>query len=106
MEKGDKDIKAQLDQLIDWFARSLPDPARVKADLLKFAKMHDRRSYQLIRFCFSPESDYRTVYKAIVSRVRKCDICCTDNSQKELSKRIESASGAPAGLLETLTPLL
>jgi sister-chromatid-cohesion protein PDS5 len=76
MEKGDKDIKTNLDQLIDWFAKNLPDPARVKADLLKFAKMHDRRSYQLIRFCFSPDSDYRTVYKAIVSAVSRCHMLC------------------------------
>lgn len=36
-------------------------------DLWRFAKLHDRRSYQLLRFCIAPESDYRTVVKAIVS---------------------------------------
>ncbi|KAI9871774.1 MAG: hypothetical protein M1830_002474, partial [Pleopsidium flavum] len=90
MDENEKDIKAHLTRLIDNFARQLPDPARVTADLWKFAKMHDRRSYQLIRFCIAPESDYRTVFKAI----------------KEFSKRIEAAPGAPAGMLETLTPLL
>lgn len=66
MDENKKDIEAHLTRLIDTFARQLPDPARVTADLWKFAKMHDRRSYQLIRFCIAPESDYRTVFKAIV----------------------------------------
>lgn len=72
-ESNEKQIKGQLKSLIDYFAKTLPDPARASEDLMKFAKMHDRRSYQLIRFCTSAESDYRKVYKAIV---RQC--CCTD----------------------------
>ncbi|KAI9809549.1 MAG: hypothetical protein M1827_006784 [Pycnora praestabilis] len=90
MDENEADIKSHLTRLIKWFSDTLPDPARVSADLWKFAKMHDRRSYQLIRFCMAAESDYRTVQKAI----------------KELTKRIEAAPGAPAGLLETLSPLL
>lgn len=66
MDENEKEIKAHLTRLIDSFAKQLPDPARVTADLWKFAKLHDRRNYQLIRFCIAPESDYRTVYKAIV----------------------------------------
>ena len=50
--------------------------------------MHDRRCYQLIRYCIAPESDYRTMY----------------NGMKELKKRIEA--NAHAGLSETLFPLL
>jgi sister-chromatid-cohesion protein PDS5 len=67
MDENEASIKKQLHNLIDWFAKQLPDPARATADLLKFAKMNDRRNYQLIRFCMAPESDYRIVYKAIVS---------------------------------------
>ena len=67
MDENEKDIKVHLTRLIDNFARQLPDSARVTADLWKFAKMHDRRNYQLIKFCIAPESDYRTVFKAIVS---------------------------------------
>jgi sister chromatid cohesion protein PDS5 len=67
MDENEATIKKQLHNLIDWFAKQLPDSARATADLLKFAKMNDRRNYQLIRFCMAPESDYKTVHKAIVS---------------------------------------
>ncbi|KAI9780452.1 MAG: hypothetical protein M1839_006726 [Geoglossum umbratile] len=90
MDENEAAIKKQLHNLIDWFAKQLPDSARATADLLKFAKMNDRRNHQLIRFCMAPESDYRTVHKAI----------------KELTKRIEAAPGSPAGMLETITPFL
>ncbi|KAH0559344.1 hypothetical protein GP486_004143 [Trichoglossum hirsutum] len=90
MDENEAAIKKQLHNLIDWFAKQLPDPAKATADLLKFAKMNDRRNYQLIRFCMAPESDYRTVHKAI----------------KELTKRIEAAPGSPAGMLETITTFL
>ncbi|KAI9773633.1 MAG: hypothetical protein M1840_006907 [Geoglossum simile] len=90
MDENETTIKKQLHNLIDWFAKQLPDSARATADLLKFAKMNDRRNYQLVRFCMAPESDYKTVHKAI----------------KELTKRIEAAPGSPAGMLETITPFL
>ena len=66
MDENEADIKSHLTKLIEWFSKSMPDPVRVSADLWKFAKMHDRRSYQLVRFCMAPGSDYRTVQKAIV----------------------------------------
>ena len=90
MDKNEGSIKDRLTKLINELSKLLPDPTKVSADLWKFAKMHDRRSYQLIRFCMAPESDYRTVFKAF----------------KELSKRIETSTAAPSGLLDTLTPLL
>lgn len=90
MDKNEGPIKERLTKLINELTKLLPDPAKVTADLWKFAKMHDRRSYQLIRFCMAPESDYRTVFKAF----------------KEFSKRIETSTAAPSGLLDTLTPLL
>ncbi|KAI9801108.1 MAG: hypothetical protein M1833_002976 [Piccolia ochrophora] len=90
MDDNEASIKSNLTRLIDWFSKSLPDPLRVSADLWKFAKLHDRRSYQLVRFCMDPNSDYRTVHKAI----------------KEFLRRVESAPGSPVGILETLTPLL
>src|SRR4051812_7029441 len=90
MEKGEKEVKTQLGKLIDYYARTLPDSVRVSDDLWKFAKMHDRRSYQLIRFCMAPNSDYRKVYKAF----------------KEFTKRIEEASGSTITLLETLKVLV
>lgn len=67
MDENEAAIKDHLKRLIDSFSKQLPDSAKVKADLWKFVKTHDRRSYQLIRFCMAPESDYRTMYKAFVS---------------------------------------
>lgn len=90
MDEDEEKIKAQLTRVVDSMAKTLPESSRVSADLWKFAKAHDRRNYQLIRFSMGLASDYRTVTKAI----------------RELSKRIQSSSGAVASLLETLTPLL
>ncbi|MCJ1402432.1 hypothetical protein MMC11_005652 [Xylographa trunciseda] len=90
MDKNEAQIKDRLSKLINELAKLLPDQSKVSADLWKFAKMHDRRAYQLIRFCMAPESDYRTVFKAL----------------KELTKRIETLPAAPSGLMDTLTPLL
>ncbi|KAF2477508.1 uncharacterized protein BDR25DRAFT_1638 [Lindgomyces ingoldianus] len=89
MNKGEKEIKGKLEGLINFFVKTLPDASRAIEDLWKFAKAHDRRSYQLIRFCMAPESDYRKIFKSI----------------KELKKRIEDG---PSGstLLEILTPLV
>lgn len=69
MDENEKPVKEHMARLIDTFARWLPDSLRPTEGLWKFAKMHDRRSYQLIRFCMAPESDYRTVVKAIVSLI-------------------------------------
>ncbi|RAL04195.1 sister chromatid cohesion factor PDS5 [Aspergillus ibericus CBS 121593] len=88
MEKDQDRIKAQLGKVIDTLAKTLPDASRTSADLWKFAKVHDRRGYQLIRFSMAAVSDYRTVIKAI----------------KELARRLQSSNNTP--LLDTLTPLL
>jgi len=90
MDSDEKDIRSALSKLIDYFSKTLPESSRASEDLWKFAKMHDRRSYQLIRFCMAPESDYRKVVKAI----------------KELTKRLEDASNVPTTLIETITVLL
>lgn len=66
MDENESSIKENLTRLIKTFAGMLPNPPQATSDLWKFAKLHDRRSYQLIRFCMAPESDYRTVYNAIV----------------------------------------
>ena len=66
MDENEASIKAKLARTIEWLSKSLPDAPRASADLWKFAKMHDRRAYQLVRFCMSPDSDHRTIVKAIV----------------------------------------
>lgn len=71
MDKDEKAIKEHLTRLIENLGRTLPDSSRVIEHLWKFAKMHDRRAYQLTRFCMGPENDYRTVFKAIV-RLFQC----------------------------------
>jgi len=67
MDADEASITENMKRLIEHFAGHLPDNAKAKNDLWKFAKAHDRRNYQLIRFCMAPESDYRTVFKAFVS---------------------------------------
>lgn len=66
-DKGGKEVKSKLEGFINYYGKTLPDSSRVVHDLWKFAGAHDRRSYQLIRFCMAPESDYRKVFKSIVS---------------------------------------
>ena len=88
VEKSEKEVKAKLGKVIETFAGQFPDGSRASADLWKFVKAHDRRSYQLIRYAMAAASDYRTVVKAI----------------RELAKRLQSANNS--ALLETLTPVL
>ena len=66
METNEEHIKSTMKRLIEHFAKLLPDRIKATNDLWKFAKTHDRRNYQLIRFCMAPESDYRTMFKALV----------------------------------------
>ncbi|KAK3076591.1 hypothetical protein LTS18_012606, partial [Coniosporium uncinatum] len=89
-DKSNKEAKEKLGKLIDYFSKTLPESTKASEDLWKFAKIHDRRSYQLIRFCMAPESDYRKVYKAL----------------KEFTKRMDEASGTTATMLDNLTVLL
>lgn len=90
MEKDDKKIKMTLTKIIEYLVSFLPDHLRATADLWKFAKIHDRRAYHLMKCIFDSDSDFKTVYKAL----------------REFNKRIEAAPGAPAGILETIVPLL
>ena len=87
MDQNETTIKERLTQLIGQISKFLPDPNNAASDLWKFAKLHDRRSYQLLRFCMAPESDYRTMH----------------NATKEFKKRMET--GTSAALMETLMPL-
>ncbi|KAK4541300.1 hypothetical protein LTR36_008058 [Oleoguttula mirabilis] len=87
---SEKATKKKLGTLIQQMSKSLLDPTAAAEHLHKFAKHHDRRSYQLIRFCYSPESDYRKIFKAI----------------KELRKRMEDAPNNMVAVLETMLPLV
>lgn len=88
-EKYDeKTVNTTLDKFSSWLSQKLPEPPKAKENLLRFAKLHDRRCYHLIRCCFNPESDYRTVVKAL----------------KEIKKRMGDSQSP--GILDSLTPLL
>lgn len=88
-----KDAKKKLDRFTEGMIRGLtivPDAAVAVEHLKKFSKHHDRRSYQLIRFCYSADSDYRKIFKAM----------------KELTKRLEDAPSGIPEVLETLIPVV
>ena len=66
MDANEDAIKDRMSRLIEALSKQFPEQAVTTAELWKFAKMHDRRSYQLVRFCIAADSEYRTVIKAIV----------------------------------------
>lgn len=59
--------ESHLGRIIEKLLQTLPSPSHTTRDLQQFAKSNDRRSFQLIKFCITPESDYRTIQKSIVS---------------------------------------
>jgi sister-chromatid-cohesion protein PDS5 len=81
-------VLTTMDKFSAWLAQKLPEPSKAKENLQRFAKLHDRRCYQLIRYCFNPDSDYRTVVKAL----------------KEIKKRVKESPHQ--AILDSLTPLL
>ncbi|RDA87696.1 hypothetical protein CP532_3817 [Ophiocordyceps camponoti-leonardi (nom. inval.)] len=86
---SEETVKTSLMKTLDWFGAFFPDPLKVRADLLKFAKLNDRRSYQLVKYAIESESDFKTVRRAI----------------HELITKIQQA-GSASGSLDTLIPLL
>lgn len=76
VEENGPEIKQHLARLINYFAKETPDAQRASEDFWKFAKLHDLRAYKLIRFCISPDSDYKKIH----------------NSMKELKKRLDNAN--------------
>ncbi|KAK0710932.1 armadillo-type protein [Lasiosphaeris hirsuta] len=77
-----------INKTAQYLAQFLPDPAKGKGDLIKFAKINDRRNYNLIKYIVGQEHDFKTVHNAL----------------RELIKRIQ-ASKDPT-ILDTLLPLL
>ncbi|KAG9678230.1 hypothetical protein KCU76_g15626, partial [Aureobasidium melanogenum] len=88
--KNGKEGSGSLSKLIEFFARERPEPLVANDHLWKFAKKHDRRCYQLIRFAINPDSDYKKVVNAI----------------KELTKRVEEQTGHTPAILTTLLPII
>ena len=77
-----------LEKSIQYLSQFFPDAAKVRADLQRFAKLNDRRSYQLIRFVIGPEYDFSTMFRAM----------------KELVKKVQGTNAST--ILDTLLPLL
>ena len=88
--KEEEKIKKQLTTYIETLSKQFLESSRMSGDLWKFADLHNRRDYQLIRFAMGPEHDYRTMQKAI----------------KELNKRIREGPSTTQSLIESLQPLL
>ena len=85
----DADKKTQLlHNTANYLAQFLPDREKTKSDIMRFAKMNDRRNYNLIKYILSQEQDFKTVHNAL----------------KELFRRM-AASKEP-GILDTFWPLL
>lgn len=87
IDDNEEKIKASLSKTFHWFGGFFPDPLKVRTDLQKFAKLNDRRSYQLVKWALGSESDFTLVRKSI----------------RELITRISEKS---ATSLDTLIPLL
>ncbi|KIW69933.1 hypothetical protein PV04_02247 [Phialophora macrospora] len=89
-DSSEATLKARLSRMIETISKTFPDPGALSDGLWKFAKQHDRRCYQLIRFATGPENEYRTVIKAI----------------KELNKRIREGAAHVHSLIDTIQPIL
>ncbi|KAF3937667.1 hypothetical protein ABW19_dt0200797 [Dactylella cylindrospora] len=94
VESGEADIRRKLENTISYLSKLMPDPSRSSTDLHNFAKMHDRRLYDQIRRCYSPDSDYETVANSIFE------------AKKRISNNTKLGSMATTSLVETMTPLL
>lgn len=88
IDSNDDKVKASLAKTIEWIGRSFPDGLKVRADLQKFAKLNERRSYQLVKYAIETESDFKTVRRAI----------------SELITKLRASNAAVA--LDTIIPLL
>lgn len=89
----DENVQAILNKLIEYMTLKMPDKQRAADDLKRFAKIHDRRSYNLIKFSCSTDSDWNKIRKSI----------------REITKRIEesfSSSTSPSSMLDTILTLM
>ncbi|KAK6341360.1 hypothetical protein TWF696_008438 [Orbilia brochopaga] len=94
MESGEADIRRKLENTIAYLSKLLPDATRSATDLHNFAKIHDRRCYEQIRRCYSPDSDYETVANSIFE------------AKKRILNNTKLGTLATTALVETMTPLL
>ncbi|KAK3399126.1 putative SPO76 protein [Sordaria brevicollis] len=72
MESNADKITSNLNKTADYIAQFLPEHVKSKTDLIKFAKIHDRRNYNLIKYVIGQENDFKTVYKALKELIKRC----------------------------------
>ncbi|KAK4176089.1 putative sister chromatid cohesion protein PDS5 [Triangularia setosa] len=82
--------QANLNKTVQYIAQFLPNSPQSVQDLLKFAKVNDRRNRALVRYIIGQENDFKTVYVAL----------------KELIKRIAGGKEKESPMHDTLLPLL
>lgn len=87
-ESSRESVKASMNKTLAWLGAFFPDALKVRSDLQKFAKLNDRRCYQLIKFAIESESDFQKVRRSI----------------SELISKLQTSAGA--NILDTLIPLL
>ncbi|KAI7084892.1 hypothetical protein KC356_g6327 [Hortaea werneckii] len=95
-----KTLNKRLDALVSTLSRNLSDDATASEHLKKFAALYDRRSIQLIRFCYSPDSDYRKVVKAMKELTKRMN----DAREKDLKDKEQKHHSLP--IMDTLLPLV
>ncbi|KAF4454568.1 sister chromatid cohesion protein PDS5 [Fusarium austroafricanum] len=89
IDANEEKVKAGLGKTFQWFGPFFPDHLKVRNDLQKFAKLNDRRCYQLVKFIIGTEYDYMVVRRAI----------------HELIAKVQS-NPAATGCLDTIIPLI
>lgn len=89
-ESSRESVKASMNKTLTWLGAYFPDVLKVRSDLQRFAKLNDRRCYQLIKFAIESESDFQKVRRSI----------------SELISKLQAASGSASTALDTLIPLL
>ncbi|KAK7735323.1 Sister chromatid cohesion protein pds5 [Cytospora paraplurivora] len=88
IDKDEERKTGNMKKTVKYISQFLPDEAKVQSELLKFAKAHNSRNYQLIKFITGPENDFKTARNAL----------------KELIKRLQGAQ--LPGVADVLIPLL
>lgn len=88
IDRNEEKVKASLYKTFQWLGSFFPDPLKVRSDLQKFAKLNDRRAYQLFNHAIGSEADFLTVRRAIMELIQKLQ------------------SGSAASALDTIIPLL
>lgn len=62
---------SKLDKILNWLCVSYPDGLKTHACFERFYKLKNARFLNLINFCISPESDYKTVKNSIKELLAK-----------------------------------